>query len=193
LQLCQADASQRRAAAEFIGRYIDFGAKFGAPAIIGSMQGRWDESVSKQQALEFLTQALGELGQRAHDQGTILLYEPLNRYETNLVNTIREGVALLKRLEHKHVKLLADLFHMNIEERSIAESLRRGGQRIGHVHFVDSNRRAAGYGHLHYGPIMHALMDIGYAGYLSAEALPHPDSHAAAQQTIKRFNELVKS
>ena len=193
LHLCKPDAAERRKAIDFIARFLDFGAAFGAPAIIGSMQGRWEETVSRDQALEFLAAALNELGARAGERETVLLYEPLNRYETNLVNTVRDGVALLKTLDNKNVKLLADLFHMNIEEPNIAESIRRGGKRIGHVHFVDSNRRAAGYGHLHFGPIIHALMDIGYQAYLSVEALPYPDSLSAAQQTIKRFRELVKS
>jgi sugar phosphate isomerase/epimerase len=83
--------------------------------------------------------------------------------------------------------LLADLFHMNIEEDDIGAAILAGAGRIGHLHFVDSNRRAAGFGHIDYRPIVKALGDIGYAGYASAEALPHPDPLAAARQTIEAF------
>ena len=80
---------------------------------------------------------------------------------------------------------------MNIEEADIAAALRLAGSRLGHVHFVDSNRRAIGFGHTHLPPVIAALRDIGYTGYLSAEVVPLPDSQAAAAQTIKAFRELV--
>jgi sugar phosphate isomerase/epimerase len=84
-----------------------------------------------------------------------------------------------------NVKLLCDLFHMNIEEVSHAETLRACGRHVGHVHFADSNRQAIGFGDMAVAPVIAALKDIGYAGYLSGEILPLPDSAAAAAQTIK--------
>jgi sugar phosphate isomerase/epimerase len=83
--------------------------------------------------------------------------------------------------------LLADLFHMNIEECDLAAALRAGAERIGHVHFVDSNRQAAGQGHLDFAPIAAALLQSRYSGFLSAEALPLPDSRTAAETTMKTF------
>jgi sugar phosphate isomerase/epimerase len=94
---------------------------------------------------------------------------------------------MLAGLSTRNVKLLADLFHMNIEEIDVAAALRGGGGAIGHVHFVDSNRRPAGCGHLDFAPIVAALREIGYAGYASAECLPWPDGTAAARQTIASF------
>ncbi len=187
LHLVHSDAAIRAAAIEFIRSIIDAAADLGAPAIIGSMQGRWGEGVSRDQALDYLAAALDQLGEHSRRRGTRLFYEPLNRYETNLVNTIDDGRALLGRLATDNIRLLADLFHMNIEEADMAAAIRRGGEAIGHVHFVDSNRRPAGCGHLDFAPIAAALGDIGYAGYLSAEALPYPDSKAAARLTIEAF------
>jgi sugar phosphate isomerase/epimerase len=192
LHLCDADADRRKGACEFIRSIIDAGAAFGAPAIIGSMQGRWNDVVDKPTAILHLQDALNELGEHAAAQGTVLIYEPLNRYETNLAVTMAEGVELLKPLATTNVRLLADLFHMNIEESSLADALRVGGSHIGHVHFVDSNRQAAGRGHMDYGPIGQALTDIGYDGYASAEAFPIPDSETAARQTIDTFNAVFR-
>jgi sugar phosphate isomerase/epimerase len=121
-----------------------------------------------------------------------LIYEPLNRYETNLANTVEAGVAILQGLSTGNVTLLADLFHMNIEESNIAAAIRQGAGRIGHVHFVDSNRRAAGFGHLDYAPIAEALRAISYQGYASAEALPLPDPEGAARQTIQSFRRVFQ-
>jgi sugar phosphate isomerase/epimerase len=187
LTLTDESAAVRTKAIDFIRSIIDFGAEFTAPAIIGSMQGRWGENVPKPAALDHLRLALEQLGSHAQGAGVPLIYEPLNRYETNLCNTMADGVSLVSSLAVDNVRLLADLFHMNIEETTIAGGLRDGGRWIGHVHFVDSNRRPAGCGHMDYAPIVAALRDIGYAGYASAEAFAWPDSLTAAQRTIETY------
>lgn len=193
LSLTSTDAGERDKARAFVKSMIDFGGPYGAPAIIGSMQGRWGGELSKDDALDLLREALNELGEHAHQYDIPLIYEPLNRYETNLVNTVADGVELMQSLSSDNVKLLADLFHMNIEEANLADALRGGDDHIGHVHFVDSNRRPAGLGHMDFGPIAAAMRDIGYSGYASAEAFPYPDPDAAAEQTIQKFRELFKN
>jgi len=90
-------------------------------------------------------------------------------------------------LKTRGVQILADLFHMNIEEADLAAALRVGRGWIGHVHFADSNRQAIGSGHTRLEPIIAALREIGYEGYLSAEIFPLPDALAAARQTIQSF------
>lgn len=193
LSLIHEDAGNRQQARDFIRRIIDFGGSFGAGAIIGSMQGKIEGSVTRDQALGWLSEALGELGDHAHACGQKLIYEPLNRYETNLFNYQAVASKWLDEEGLDHIALLCDLFHMNIEEEDLAESLRECGQRVGHIHFVDSNRRAPGLGHMDYGPIIQALKDINYCGYLSAEAVPLPDSDTAARQMISfmKAHELV--
>lgn len=191
LHVALPDAEQRKQARAFIRSVVDLAGSCGAPAIIGSMQGRSGDGVSKEQASGWLCDALEELGAHAATYGVPLIYEPLNRYETNQVNTVEQGLALLKKLSTKNVKLLCDLFHMNIEEVDVAAALTAAGPAVGHVHFVDSNRRPAGMGHLDFAPIVAALRGIGYTGYLSAEALPYPDSDAAAKQTIEAYRKYV--
>jgi sugar phosphate isomerase/epimerase len=82
---------------------------------------------------------------------------------------------------------------MNIEERDIAVALRNAGKRLGHVHFVDSNRQAVGLGHLDVAPCIAALEEIGYDGYLSAEAYPYPDPVSAARQTMNAYRFYARS
>jgi sugar phosphate isomerase/epimerase len=190
LSLTHADPAHREKARAFIRRMIDFAAALAAPVIIGSMQGRWGEGVPRDLALAHLAEALTVLSEHAANRGQVLLYEPLNRYETNLLNTIADGVAFLKTLPTANVKLLADLFHMNIEEADIAGAIRAGGGSIGHIHFADSNRRPAGLGHLDFGPVVAAVKEVGYAGYFGAECLPYPSPEEAARQTVRRFREL---
>ncbi|MEO6245431.1 MAG: sugar phosphate isomerase/epimerase family protein [Opitutaceae bacterium] len=191
LTLTHADPAIRTRAREFIRAIIDAAGGLGAPAIIGSMQGRWEGMVSREQALSWLAEALSDLGAHAARHNMPLLYEPLNRYETNLLNRLADTAAWLRGAKLSHVRILADLFHMNIEEADSAQALREAGPLVGHVHFADSNRRAIGFGQTNLPPIIAALREIGYAGYLSAEIFPLPDSAAAARQTIAAFRQLT--
>jgi len=185
--LCDPDERAQRQACEFVKEIIDFGAEFGAPAIIGSMQGQAGNAQSRETALARLAESLRMLADYAKGLGQELLFEPLNRYETDLVRTVAEGIVLLSDVGAGNLQLLADLFHMNIEEADIGEAIRSAADRIGHVHFVDSNRRAAGFGHMLHGPVARALIEAGFQGYASAEALPLPNSQAAAEMTIQSF------
>ena len=190
LTLTHADEAVRTKARGFIAQMIAAAGALKAPAIIGSMQGRWGDGVSKATAFAYLADALNELGEQAAKLGVRLLYEPLNRYETNLLCTVADGVSFLKTLKTTNVKLLADLYHMNIEETNLADAILAGGKYIGHIHFADSNRRPAGLGHTDFRPVAEAVKQTGYDGYFSAEAFAYPDSRAAAEQTIKTFREL---
>ncbi len=187
LSLTSADPAIRSQAKGFIREIIELASEFEAPAIIGSMQGRWEKGVSHQQASNWLAEALEDLGSHAGTRGQVLLYEPLNRYETNLYNRVGDAAAFLDSLVTRNVRILADLFHMNIEESSIPDALRKTSRYIGHVHFADSNRRAIGFGHTGVAPIIEALRQVGFEGYLSAEIFQSPDSEAAARQTIESF------
>ncbi len=193
LSLTDPDPAKRAAAKDFIRKIIDLGGEFSAPAIIGSMQGKWGGPIDRDAALGLLAEALNELGPYAERFATPLIYEPLNRYETNLIKTVADGVAYLKTLSTSNVKLLADLFHMNIEEADLSAAIRAGEGYIGHVHFVDSNRQAAGRGHMDFGPIAAALIETGYEGYASAEAFPIPDPDTAAAATIESFRKHFRS
>ena len=191
LTLTDPRAEVRAKAADFVRAMIDFAGGFAAPVIIGSMQGRQGDLQTHTEAHGRLLEALGDLGRHAARYGVPLLYEPLNRYETDLVNDLAAGVRLVEGLAEPNVKLLADLFHMNIEEANLADAIRAAGPHVGHVHFADSNRRAAGMGHTDFGPIVAALREVGYTGYLSAEVFPHPDSATAARQTIESFRKYT--
>lgn len=192
LQLASPDEMERKRARNFVASIIDFAGPFGAPAIIGSMQGRSEGEADRPAARDRLGEQLGELAEYARQYDVPLLYEPLNRYETDQFNRVGDAVEWLRERSIGNIRLLCDLFHMNIEEADIAAALRAAGSFIGHIHFVDTNRRPVGDGHLDVGSAVAALREIGYEGYLSAEALPWPDSDAAAQQTIEAFRKICR-
>jgi sugar phosphate isomerase/epimerase len=191
LSLADADPQVRTRAMEFLTSMLVVATQLGAPMIIGSMQGRSGPGVTKIQAKEFLREGLERLDAQAKAIGGRILYEPLNRYETDQCNTLAQGTERIGGLSC--TKLLADWFHMNIEESDMAESILKAGTAIGHVHFADTNRLAVGSGHLSVQPLIDALGQIGYRGFLSAEVFPLPDSQSAAERTIRSFKQSVRS
>src|SRR5262249_45663214 len=149
-------------AIDFAKRLIEFAAPFGAALNLGSMQGQGTEPIPRPVALRYLGHALYKLDEHAGDYDAIVLHEPRNRYETNLINSVADGLSMLRGLGTSNVRILADLFHMNLEEANLCESLRLAGPQLGHVHFADSNRKAAGWGHTDFAAVVRTLREIGY-------------------------------
>ena len=191
LSLSTADRDSRARSVQFVKELIDLAGDLQSNVIVGSMQGKAEGPLTREEAIKHLGESLAQLGGHAATRGVTLLFEFLNRYETNLFNRVSDVLPFLRRLGEPSIKVLADLFHMNIEESSIPEAIRELGPLLGHVHFVDSNRRAPGFGHIDFPPIMQALREISYTAYLSAEAFAWPDSKEAAAQTMKAFRELA--
>ena len=191
LSLTDPDPAIREKALAFVTEMIEFGGQLGCPAILGSMQGKWGGDISRDQALSLLADALKVAGEVAGKHDVPFIYEPLNRYETNLINQLAEGARYIEENKLENIVLLADLFHMNIEESNLAQAILDAGRHTGHVHFADSNRNAMGMGHTDYAPIIAALKEVDYTGYLSAEVFPKPDPQACAAQEIKAIKEAL--
>ena len=191
LSLTDPDPAKREEAIEFVTNMIDFGGQLAAPAILGSMQGKWGGDISREQALGWLADALAIFAPRAARHEVPFIYEPLNRYETNLINHLAEAARYLEAHNLENIVLLADLFHMNIEESNVAQAILDAGKHTGHVHYADSNRQAMGFGHTDPSPIITALKEVGYEGYLSAEVFPLPDANQCAAREIKAIKSAL--
>jgi sugar phosphate isomerase/epimerase len=189
LHLTHPKSEIRMKAQEFIKEMIDFAGPFDAPVIIGSMQGEFSKEIDPEESYSWLAEGLIDLAKHAAIHGVKLIYEPLNRYETNIFNRLEDAVTFLKKHQIENVALLADLFHMNIEEQSIPDTIRTTKDYVGYVHFADSNRRPIGLGHTNMVEIAKALIDVGYDGFVSAEAFAYPDPDSAAKQTIDSFRQ----
>lgn len=190
--LTSTHADVRASARAFIREIIGWGAELNAPAIIGSAQGRYGDDVSREKALDWFCEALSDLGAFANKLGATLLIEPLNRYETNVMNRLDQGVEIIQKTGHSNIKLLADLFHMNIEESNSPLALKNAAPYLGHVHLADSDRGPCGSGHIAMNAVGEALALAKYKGFISAECLPKPDSITAAQMTISGYQKHFK-
>jgi len=98
-----------------------------------------------------------------------LLLEPINRYESKYLTRVSDCMQILGDMESNNVGVLADFFHLSIEEVDIAQSIETGGAAIKHVHLGDSNRLMPGQGHTDWKKAFRALKSVGFAGYMSLE------------------------
>ncbi|MCI9889533.1 sugar phosphate isomerase/epimerase [Micrococcales bacterium 31B] len=139
---------------------------------------------------EVLLDALARLAKVANECGTTLLLEPLNRYETHMVNTLGEAADLLCEVGSPALGVCADTYHMNIEEARPLAALREHAALIKHVQLSDSNRLEPGAGHVDFAGYLEVLHEVGYKGDLAwesrlsgvaAECLPMSVEHVRAR------------
>jgi 5-keto-L-gluconate epimerase len=180
------NADIRHRAVETMRRCIDAARRAGAPVVsVGVVRGKLRPGLSGAAATDYLSDCIQQCGRHARDRGVLLAVEPGNRYETDFIHTVDEGLALLGAVGLSSVRLMIDTFHMNIEERSIPDAIRRAGARLVHVHFADSNRLAPGWGHLDFQSVAAALHEIGYDNTIGMEMALTPDFEAAASQAAR--------
>ena len=176
---------------ERMHRIIDLASPWEAMVVIGGVRGTLTGSERDHaKQYEMAVDAVGRYAEYGRANGVALVIEPINRYETNYINSIGDAMRFIDEVGGDDLGILADTFHMNIEEANLAESLRSAGNRICHVQFTDSNRLAAGRGHINFHELAAVLRESNYHGYLSTETLPLPDSRTAAQQAIDYFRTL---
>ncbi len=185
LSLAHPDESIRARATARVAAAINLAARLGAAVIVGLLRGRisGDRAVTDRRLIESMRALLSI----AEQLKVPILFEPINRYETDYLPTVEGVMEIINQMGSPLLGVLPDTFHMNIEEASIEESLRRAGPRLRHVHVADSNRLAPGWGHLDFSRILSVLRQMDYRGYLSAEILPHPNPHAAAKQAVEHL------
>jgi sugar phosphate isomerase/epimerase len=138
-----------------------------------------------------LLDALEELGEHAEGEGTLVLLEPLNRYEDHMLNRLEGAIELSKAAGSDSIKVMGDLFHMSIEEDDLGESIRRADGYLAHVHLADSNRAHPGAGHTDFVPAFEALREIGFDGYLAMECSVRGDAKVVLPQVTRRLRSLM--
>jgi sugar phosphate isomerase/epimerase len=189
LSFTDPDPLIRRSAIERIINHVPGAVRFGAVIIIGLIRGIIRPGVDPGQAADWLVEALRECCAAARPQGIRLALEPINRYETTLINNAVQGLDLIEAVGSGNFGLLLDTFHMNIEEPDIEASIRQCGAHIFHFHVADSNRWYPGAGHLNFQSILKTLFATGYPGWVSGEFLPKPDTETSARQAIDNLRQ----
>jgi sugar phosphate isomerase/epimerase len=191
LSLASPDRVVRRVSVERLAEHSKLAARLGTALTIGGLRGVLPRDETAPARRADAAAAFGEAAAYAASLGVQVLLEPINRYETNYINTTEEALEFFEQARAPQAMLLLDTFHMNIEEVDISEAFRLAGSKLGYVHFVDSNRRAPGCGHIDFDAVLRALEDTGYGGYLGMEILPWPDDASAARLGLDNTRKII--
>ena len=171
--LVHPDRAVRQNAAVYVRSVVDLAAATGASTVIVAPSAVMKTAPLAPGADEWswAVEGIRAGGEYAASVGVDIALEPWNRYETYFLNRLEQAVALWQETGLANGGVMGDTFHMNIEETSIAAALSSAGRLVCHVHLADSNRAVAGRGHTDFRPILQALAEIDYRGYLSFEVM----------------------
>src|SRR5918999_3484503 len=188
------DGSVRENSLNYITQAIAICQKSGCPTLGGPMYSavgkrRHIPPEQKKKEWDLAVKGLKEAGRRAKDSGIRLAIEPLNRFETDLINTSEQCERLVNEIGMNNVGFHLDSFHMNIEEKNSADAVRRAGKRLYHFHACENDRGAPGSGvNIDWDNVAKALKDVGYARQAVIESFtPKTKSIAAAAAIWRQF------
>lgn len=156
-------------------RLIDMAAALGSPYVAGPMYAavgrtRLADRDEKERQMRFAVENMKRLADYASGRGVKLAIEPLNRFETDFINTVEQGLYFLDRIGYDNVGFLLDTFHMNIEEKSIPDAIRSARGRIFDFHACANDRGTPGEDHFEWEEIREALKETGYEGPVVIES-----------------------
>lgn len=165
----------QRTAMEYLRSVIDVLPGLGCSVLAGplySSVGRADavEEVEYNEQWKTVTSNLQELCEYAQSAGVTLAIEPLNRYETDFINTAAQGLKLIEDVGSNSLLLHLDTYHMNIEEKDSAQAILSAGKKLGHFHACGSDRGTPGGDHINWPAIVAALHSIDYNGGVVIES-----------------------
>jgi D-psicose/D-tagatose/L-ribulose 3-epimerase len=176
---------------EYLRHCVDVAARVGSGVVAGPMYAavgrlwRMDED-ERRATIARVAEGLRPVAEHAGERGVKLAVEPLNRYETSLINTTEQALELIDVLDHPACGLLLDSFHMNIEEKSPAAAARAAGERIAHVHACGTDRGAPGADEFDWPGFHAALSAAGYSGPLCIESFTAANEVIATAASIWR-------
>ncbi len=193
------DALKRREAVRRLKLLLEVASDLGArgvvtPAAWGIFSRRLPPFVpprSEQEDRAVLLEGLSEVGNHALSLGVKVFFEPLNRYEDHMVNTLAQGSAYCAELNLESLGLTADLYHMNIEEPNIAASIHAARPYLAHVHLADSNRLEPGAGHTNFAGAFKALHDIGFDGFMAFECRLSSEARESLPKALQYLQSLM--
>jgi len=185
------DPEVRRNARAYLTKCIEFAHAVGATVVSGPMYaaiGRTqllDPAARHAQRMRAV-EALKEVADVAAERGVSLSIEPLNRFETDLVNTVEQGLELCDLIGAPNVGLTLDTFHMNIEERDLPDAIRSAGARLVSFQASENDRGTPGSGHVDWSGVFAALAEIDYSGPVIVESFDADSADIARAVSLWR-------
>ncbi len=173
--LSSLDPLERESAREYLMWMIDAAQKLGSDVVAGPMysavgKARLEESSDRDKEWQLAVEGLKEMAAYAEERGIKLAFEPLNRFETDLVNVVDQGLKLISDVGAPNLGFHLDTFHMHLEEKDSAAAIRKAGDRIFHFHACENDRGVPGTGQVKWKEVFEALVEVGYDGNVVIES-----------------------
>jgi D-psicose/D-tagatose/L-ribulose 3-epimerase len=190
------DSSIRREGLAYIQTCVDIAVQLGSPLVSGPMYSATGKTrllapSEKKQQWDWTVEHLKAAADYAGERGVKLAIEPLNRFETDLINTVEQGLELLDRVDCENVGFLLDTFHMNLEEKNIGDAVRAAGPHLFNFHSCENDRGTPGTGHIPWEEVSRALKDIHYDDFVVIEAFTTEIKEIA--RAVSQWRPLAKT
>jgi D-psicose/D-tagatose/L-ribulose 3-epimerase len=200
------DPKIRRAGTDYLKQCVKYSSEIGASLFTGVIYALHLKSLPKRPTddlLQMVAEILKEVAQYASDRGVTIGIEPINRYETFLINTCSQALTLKRMIGEPNVIIHLDTYHMNMEEKNLEAAVRDAGEDLGHIHLNENDWGIPGTGHIEWNGIFRALSDLEYQGYASLECVVDfqgnfvwrqlaPDSQTLVEQGVKFMKDMRK-
>ena len=167
------DPAERRVGVERLKRMVDIAAEMGGDTVAGPLYAPVRELTGRARTGDewrWAVEGLRAGAEHAGGAGLTMAIEPLNRFETHVINTAADAARLVEEVDHPSLKVQIDTFHANIEEKDTAAAIRATGALLGHFHASESDRGVPGTGQVRWDDCFAALRDVGYDGWVTIES-----------------------
>ncbi|HUS91629.1 MAG TPA: sugar phosphate isomerase/epimerase family protein [Phycisphaerae bacterium] len=171
--LCSGDPAERDAGLARVRRMIDLAAEMGGKTVAGPLYapvGHLTGRARTDDEWAWCAEGLAAAADHAAKADVTLAIEPLNRFETYVLNTAADAARMVDEVGSPHLKVQLDTFHANIEEKDTAAAIRATAGRLGHFHACENDRGTPGTGQVRWPEVFAALKDIGYGGWVTIES-----------------------
>ncbi len=172
IRLLSTDLEMMKKSVDYLKKVVDVACDMECPTIILGSGGKtrsFEPDWDREAGVKCMAEVIREAALYAQPKGVTFAIEAINRYETNFMNTLEEAVNFTKLVDLPNVRTMADTYHLNIEEKDPAETIRKYGHTLANLHLADSNRQAPGDGHFDFASVAQALREVGFQGYCSFE------------------------
>ncbi len=181
----------RREAIRRTKEIIDFAQYLNAKINIGRVRGQYCHEIAKEATYNYALEAFKELSEYSGKREVQIALETVTIMQTNFINTLAEAKDMVEAVDNPYFRLMMDIFHMNLEEKDICDSIRRYSKYNIHVHLADNNRRYPGHCGLSFERILRTFKECGYDEDFSIEVFQLPNQQEAAKGAIEHIRPIL--
>ncbi|MCM8765198.1 MAG: sugar phosphate isomerase/epimerase [Candidatus Omnitrophica bacterium] len=194
LSISSPDPRLRKKTSQYFVGLVKFTSDIGGKImVLGSPKQRFiGQNQTRQQVIGYFKEVIKEPLEIAKEKNITICLEPLARKETNFVNTATEAISIIKEINHPNLKLMLDVKAMTDEKRPYQEIIKEGKEYLCHFHANDENLLGPGFGNVDFAPIIDALKQISYNGYISVEVFDFsPGPEVIAEKSIQYLKKFL--